>query len=47
MRSDLEVKSDAVNKAQKIIQRFGEKSDQDDTLIQQLNHDYSKARNEA
>ncbi len=47
MRSDLEVKSDAVNKAQKIIQRFGEKSDQDDTLIQQLNHDYSKARTEA
>lgn len=47
LKVELELKTEGCLKAQKIIQRLSEKSDQDDSLIQRLNQDANFLRREA
>ena len=42
----MEVKTDAISKAQQIIQKFSEKSDQDDNAINALGQDKTRLKNE-
>ena len=45
MRTEMEVKSDAISKAQAIIEKFSEKSDSDDVAINKLTSERDDVKN--
>lgn len=46
MRQQMNVKTDAINKAQQIIEQFTEKGDQDESQIQELSVEIDRAQKE-